>query len=130
MSLIFWRSKRNNVTEQVSEENPFPVQVVEAIPGTETFATANEAVTVADTAVGLTEAKYRNSVRAFITPETAQIRFYYHGPVPTSSTGHILDPGVPLVLDGIDAIKNFRAIRTGATSAAITATYEQRRPVS
>lgn len=29
MGLIYWRSKRNNVNEQVSEENPFPVQIVQ-----------------------------------------------------------------------------------------------------
>jgi len=92
---------------------------------------AYEAITVADTAIGLTSAKYMNSnttevraSRVMITVETAQVRYTYDGTTPTSSVGHILNVNDVLTLVGDDAIKNFKAIRVSA-SGALKATFEQ-----
>ena len=42
---------------------------------------------------------------------------------PTSSEGHLLEAGQNLTLQDSQAVKNFRAIRTGATSGVIKVTY-------
>lgn len=95
-----------------------------------------ESVTVTDTATALTAAKYkdagsintnaqRGAARVVITVETAQLRYRYDGTDPTSSEGHILNINDVLVLVGPDAMKNFRGIRTGGTSAVLKCTYER-----
>lgn len=95
-----------------------------------------ESVTVTDSATALTSSKYsdvgsvssnsqRGAARAVITVETAQLRYRYDGSDPTSSEGHILNINDVLVLVGPDAIKNFRGIRTGGTSAVLKVTYER-----
>ena len=82
-----------------------------------------ESVTVANFAIGLTAGTYGANVYALITCETAQIRFRIDGTNPTASEGHILNPGDILKLDSNADIVAFRAIRTGATSGVIKATY-------
>ncbi len=62
--------------------------------------------------------------RAFITVETAQIRFTYDGTAPTTTLGHLADPGDVVKLDSPQSIKNFRAIRTGGVSASLMVSYE------
>jgi len=95
-----------------------------------------ESVTVTDSATALTSSKYsdkaslasnanRGATRAVITVETAQLRYRYDGSDPTSSEGHILNINDVVVLVGPDAIKNFRGIRTGGTSAVLKVTYER-----
>lgn len=84
-----------------------------------------EQVTV-DAAVGgksLTAATYGNSQKASITVETAQIRFRTDGGVPTATVGHLADADDLIELESAEDIANFRAIRTGATSAVISVTY-------
>ena len=87
-----------------------------------------ESITVADTAIGFTAAKIaekatiiqnsdRGPTRCVVTVETAQLRYRYDGSDPTSAEGHILNINDVLVVVGPDAIKNFRGIRTGGTSA-------------
>ena len=84
-----------------------------------------ETVTVGTTAVGVTASSGDLVAhRAVITVETAQIRFRYDGTDPTSMVGHIANPGDRLILEGRANIRNFRAIRTGATSATIAVTVE------
>ncbi len=85
---------------------------------------ATESVTVADTAIGLTAATYANARGAFLTLETAQIRFYYDGTTPTNLLGHLLEVGQTLNLYNEDEIRNFRGIRTGGTSGVLRVTYE------
>lgn len=95
---------------------------------------ARETVTIDDTAggVSLTSATYAPATfgpasRAYISVETAQIRFTYNGTAPTTSLGHILEAGDILIIEGIQHIGNFKAIRTGSTSATIQVTYERYR---
>lgn len=92
---------------------------------------AYEEITVADTAVGLTEANiakasslYGRDVKSItVTVETAQIRFREDGGTPEASVGHLLNIGDSIVISGENARK-FKAIRTGTDSASIKATYD------
>ena len=83
-----------------------------------------ESVTVADTAIGCTAAKAARAELAFITAETAQMRFRYDGTAPTATEGHVLEPGETLTLKGTLNVQNFLAIRTSATSGVLRITYE------
>ena len=87
---------------------------------------AYESIAVADAAISLTSATYDQvgyNIQAFITLETAQVRWRIDGGDPTSSEGHLLEAGQNLALQDSQAVKNFRAIRTGATSGVIKVTY-------
>jgi hypothetical protein len=101
-----------------------------ATDGQQTNAYDYEAITIADTAIGFTAAKLapENSEipsSAFCTLETAQIRYRVDGGTPTASVGHLLEIGQSLILRSLDNMKNFRAIRTGSTSASLKVTYER-----
>lgn len=84
----------------------------------------SEEITVADTAIGLTTSLYSapNVIGVFLTLETAQVRFYFCGKTPTSSSGHLYDVGQPLLFKNREALKNLKFIRTGSVSGKITAT--------
>ena len=87
---------------------------------------AYESITVADAAISLTSATYDQvgyNIQAFITLETAQVRWRIDGTDPTSSEGHLLEIGQNLSLNDSQAVKNFRAIRTGSSSGVIKVTY-------
>ena len=87
---------------------------------------AYESITVSDSAVGLTSSVYTQanySIKAFITLETAQIRWRIDGDAPTSSEGHLLEVGQTLTLESSDTVKSLKAIRTGSTSGVIKVTY-------
>ena len=58
-----------------------------------------------------------------IKVETASIRYLTDGTAPTSTTGTIVYPGDVISLGNPSEIQNFRAIRTGATSATIQVIY-------
>lgn len=93
-------------------------------------ATGFETITVANTAIGFTAAKLataenrKHVYKAFITNATAQIRFCYDGTDPTSTVGHLMEAGDSLVLEGLDNLSKFKAIRTGTTSGVLSVTYE------
>lgn len=149
-NLLFWRKTKDtgeyraDGTEQtkvveVASDTPLPVQIIQpedndvlsveiAKEAAITYSPVDyEAITVAATAIGLDPAKYKNADRALMTLETGQIRFRYDGAgVPTSTTGHVLDVGVSLTIDGTASLQRFFAIRTGVTSGTLTVTYEKR----
>lgn len=91
---------------------------------------AHESITVADTAIGLTAANINLAAslfalplkRAVLTFETAQVRGCWNGTTPTSTVGHLFNPGDMIELNEADA-RAWKAIRVGA-SGAIKATYE------
>lgn len=62
--------------------------------------------------------------RIYVTCESAQCRFTYDGTAPTTSLGHVLNPMDSLYVEGLQNMRNFRAIRTGTTSAKLVCTYE------
>ncbi len=77
---------------------------------------AYESLDVTDTAVALTAGTYTTDVKkAFITLETAQIRWRIDGTDPIISEGHILETTQTLTLNGYSQIARFRAIRTGSS---------------
>ena len=89
-----------------------------------------EDITVDNTVggVGFTAAKLNTQVppkRIYITVETAQCRFLYDGTAPTSTKGHPLNPFDTLYIEGLQNMQNFRAIKTGITSAKLICTYER-----
>ncbi len=84
---------------------------------------AYEAVTVADTAIGLTAATYTTAAQvAFCTLETAEIRYRLDAGTPTNLVGHPLEPLQSIILMGYQLPK-FKAIRTGATSGSLKCSY-------
>jgi len=83
---------------------------------------AYESISVSSTAVILTVATYGARPHAFITVETAPIRFRLDGTAPTASEGHLADPGDIIHLHNHDQLEDFQAIRTGA-DAVIKCAY-------
>ena len=81
--------------------------------------TAKESLTVAAASTSITTATAANSNRAFITCETAAVRFWLDGSTPSASVGHLLEPGDVLLLDSRAQIAAFRAYRRDATSATL-----------
>ena len=86
----------------------------EAAYNFETVSITTSSTTITST-VGL-----MNAHRAVITCEGDQIRFRYDGTAPTSTVGHILNPGDKLILEGRSNILSFRAIRSSAATADAT----------
>ncbi len=89
---------------------------------------AEEDITVADTAIGLTLTNVISTppprqVNMFV--EDAQIRYRVDGTDPTSSVGEILNPFDRLTLTHVGNMNRFRSIRTGGTSATIHATFKR-----
>lgn len=90
-----------------------------------------ESVAVANTAIGFTAANITADIIngnhgpkvASISVETAPIRYRIDGTDPDAATGTLLNPGDTVDIIGVNDIKRFKAIRTGATSAAIKVTY-------
>lgn len=89
-----------------------------------------ERVTVDDTSGGvkLTLATWMatpTAQAATLTVETAQIRWLKDGTAPTSTTGHLANVGTVIFLDSPQELYDFRAIRTGATSGVLQASYHR-----
>ena len=91
-----------------------------------------EAITVADTAIGLTVAEITKSETLYGRPvkkvvctlETGPIRFTVDGTTPTSTVGHLANIGDTIVLQNEDEARKFLAIRTTSTSGALKCTFE------
>lgn len=90
---------------------------------------AFEQITVAGTAGGVTAATvtsgngHPQANTATCRLETAEIRYRIDGTAPTASVGTLLEIGDVLVLQGLDVILRFSAIRTTSTSAVLDCTY-------
>lgn len=84
-----------------------------------------ESLTIANTAggVALTAAKYGTCTKAFITVESAQIRWTIDGTAPTTTVGHLANAYDIIDLTSAEDIAAFRAIRVGTTSGTIHCTY-------
>lgn len=103
-------------------------------------AEAHEQLAIDDTVGGkvLTASKYQKTItgvapnvdrlvgaqRAVITTEDQSMRYTYDGTAPTTTVGHLATAGTIITLNGYDNIANFKAIRTGGSSAEINVTYE------
>ncbi len=89
-----------------------------AYPANDTI--AFEALAVAGTAVGFTEATVANATLAVGRVEGAQVRYRTDGTAPTASVGVIADPGDVITVSGYRDIKSIRFIRTGASATLAT----------
>ncbi len=52
--------------------------------------------------------------------ETASFRFWTTGDAPTSSVGKLVNAGSVIEIVGAASLRNFKAIRTGGTSATVS----------
>lgn len=84
---------------------------------------AFEALTVAGTAVGFTEATVANATLAVAKVETAQVRYRTDGTDPTAAVGVIAEPGDQITISGYRDIKSIRFIRTGGQSATLASEF-------
>lgn len=104
------------------------VALAASAPSAQYVAASYEALTVADTAVGITASMLTvNGQQVRVCRgrlETAQVRWRYDGTAPTAGEGILLEIGDWLVLDRYENITRFRAIRTGAVSGVLRMTCE------
>lgn len=90
---------------------------------------AEEPITVANTAIGFTDATiaagagHPAATVATCRLETAAIRYRIDGTAPTASVGLIVNPLESFTVVGNDTLRAFLAIRTTATSGALTCLY-------
>jgi len=88
----------------------------------------HETITVGSTPVGLTTMLQNYAtcqLRAFITCEGGAIRFWMDGSNPTSTKGHLLEPGQNLTLEGYNRLIQFKAIRAGTSDGILQVSYER-----
>lgn len=104
--------------------------IVSGYAHAQTRAYGKETLTVAGTAIGFTAATLADtggtgdkSDKIIFQVETAQIRYWMDGSTPTASVGLIGNIGDEITLTGKDVIEKFRAIRTGSTSAVLSAQF-------
>jgi len=98
--------------------------VTVAVVGLHAQRVTYESITVAGTAIGLTDAIIRPPGEPQQTAcegrlETAQVRYRFDGTNPTASEGVLLEVGDILSLRGTTNLVRFRAIRTGGTSGVL-----------
>ena len=87
-----------------------------------------ETITVADTAIGFTTAKYQipagfARVEAYCCLETAQVRVRYDGTSPTSLVGIVMNVNDCVLISNRWDMANVKFIRTGASSGSLTCCY-------
>ena len=89
-----------------------------------------ETITVSTAAVGFTSSKIVNTTTglsasyAFFTLETADIRYRVDGVDPTAAIGHAAAAtGSGFFVCGAQAVKAFRAIRSGGADSTMRVTY-------
>jgi hypothetical protein len=85
---------------------------------------AYESITVTGTAKVLTAGTYTTDAKkAFISIESASVRWRVDGTAPTISEGHLSYPAQTITLNGYAQIARFQVILATATSATIKITY-------
>ncbi len=91
-----------------------------------------EVVSVGGTAVGFTVTKYNPpsgpyakmyAQAVLLSVEDADLRFRLDGGNPSGTDGHQMSNGDNVILTGTQAIKQFRAAKTGDTNATLRVTY-------
>jgi hypothetical protein len=111
---------------------PAPVLSAQALPGvplTQGDAYDFETITVSSVAIGFTSSKVSSTgvpsaKAAIITIETNPLRYRYDGTAPTTTVGHLrAATDTPLVVWGINNIRNFKMIRQGGADASVSVTY-------
>lgn len=75
----------------------------------------HETLNVSSPAVSLAK-KSAGFTKAIMTSETADIRYWVDGAVPTTTAGHLLIAGGSVELDAVGQITNFKAIAVTGTA--------------
>lgn len=88
--------------------------------------TATQSLTVSSSSVQLDDRRLSNNY-ALITSETAVVRFWLDGTVPTATTGHELGIGDILELTAADELQDVQFIRRDPTDATLRVSYGNRR---
>lgn len=91
-----------------------------------------ESITVAGTAIGFTVSKLAPANRSapsrvVCVLEVAQVRYRADGTDPTAAEGQLLNVGDTLILDSLNDMNEFRAIRTGGVSGILKVSFESGR---
>jgi len=113
-------SSSQTATAQVTDGSRF--LIYEAV-GTESISIDTSAVKTFDTTLYSSTAGTMTQ-KAFLTVETADIRYWHNGSVPTTSLGHKLASGNSLEVIGNPNIRNFKAISASGT-ATVFVTYSK-----
>lgn len=99
--------------------------------GMQTVAFAYEQLSVGAGVVKPTVSKYApgaggngNAERAVLTVETAAIRYNYDGSVPSASSGHLLQPGDVVVIEGAQNVAQLQMFAQAA-AGTVNLTYER-----
>jgi len=85
-------------------------------------------INVLDKAVGFTyisNAQDNPHLRAIITLEGGHIRYKYNGDKPTDTSGHLMEHGDKMTIEGKTNIDNFKAVKIGNKSGILSVTYER-----
>lgn len=108
----------------IDTDNPLYVDGEVQLKG-QIVAIGDQAITVSDTAIGLTPPP--GATYAVITVEVAAIRFRIRGDtaLPTPTEGHIAEVGDDLVLSSPQDIENFRAVVRDGIDAKLFVTYSE-----
>lgn len=117
--------KENNSVINIADKFEAMADSVNNLVATGLSAGGHEVVAVDDTVGGkaLSVSEIEGMKRAFITAEASQMRFTLDGTPPTTTIGHLLNPGDSVVLDSVADLTSFRIIRTGAVNGSIQCTY-------
>ncbi|WP_132312531.1 hypothetical protein [Paenibacillus sp. BK033] len=78
-------------------------------------------ISLSNIAVGLGTVP-TGATQAYITTESADIRFWVDGSTPTTSQGHLVLAGEQIILDSAGQLSNFKAITVSGT-ATLQVTY-------
>ena len=125
------RRKYEDGDRQVSVKYPLPVTVETDDNGPVPTREAGhnffdkEVGTATTSAKKLVATTYLDATYAFITVETAAIRFEVDGSEPTSSTGHPVENGDTIELDSASEIQRFSYIRRDGVNGVLSVSYAQ-----
>jgi len=82
-----------------------------------------ETITVSTVAKGLDPTKVRKAKVAWAEVQTAEIRYYLSGTLPTTTAGHVLYATSTILLENEFEMRGFRIIRDGSADASVVVSY-------
>ena len=105
------------------------VQTVSTFPTTEVVPdwTKSKDLTVSSSVVQLDQALRLSNNYCFITIETATIRYWPDGTVPSATSVHELDAGDTLTLETADELQDIQFIRRDGTDATLRCSFGNRK---
>lgn len=116
------KTKQNETSdlEYVSESNPLQVKVISAAALTDPQWRTFEALTVSSTVVGFATLSEDDRF-AFVTCESAAVRYRLDGGAPTTTTGHVIEAGDIVRFSG--NLTQIRFIRRDGVDATLSCSF-------